>query len=366
MSINSIRKKAIIFRHPDGFALPTILIASMIMLTVLLASVTSTAAVRVSLVAQYYNNLSQTAGDAGVAYAKSCLADNNGAPLWSDAKPLRPNTDCSGNQLVGFTCPDASTDDRCSVVVNDNIVSTFSVGLPSLVGGKASEVNSVGLTKLLKTSSGSVWRQYSSSNRLYIPVVISKIIFETGCTITTSGGLRTHTCSAPGTYNLTASGGGAVTVTIKGAGGGGGGMEETSYSHDGSPGQGATSFKNNTLNATWASLPGGGGKANVDYGCHSYNVSNGDPGGTQILGYANMTNWIAVVGGGSSGGWGAYSSCGAYAGNGGNGGKLTGNINISSEDFTIIVSAGGAGGTGDYDDGSPGGNGVVTISYPIE
>jgi hypothetical protein len=39
----------------NGFALPTVLIASIVMLTVLLASVTSTAAIRASLMTQYYN-----------------------------------------------------------------------------------------------------------------------------------------------------------------------------------------------------------------------------------------------------------------------------------------------------------------------
>ena len=73
------------YRRLRGFALPTVLIASIVMLTVLLVAVTSTAAVRASLTAQYYGQLSQTASDAGTAYAKACLAANNGVPLWSGA-----------------------------------------------------------------------------------------------------------------------------------------------------------------------------------------------------------------------------------------------------------------------------------------
>ena len=124
------------------------------MLTVLLVAVTSTAAVRASLTAQYYGQLSQAAGDAGVAYAKACLAANNGVPLWSGASPLMPNTDCAGNQLAGFTCPTLIADARCSVSANGTAVATFSVG-----DLQAGSVNSTGILKLLRSSDGSVWRQ---------------------------------------------------------------------------------------------------------------------------------------------------------------------------------------------------------------
>ncbi len=154
-------------RRTGGFALPTVLIASIVMLTVLLVAVTSTAAVRASIKAQYYNQLSQLAGDAGVVYAKACLNANNGVPLWTNNNPLKPGTDCTGTQLVGFTCPDNSTDARCSVMVNDGSPTTFTVSLPELSAtGKAINVNSIGSTKLLRSSDSSSWRQYNQSVRL--------------------------------------------------------------------------------------------------------------------------------------------------------------------------------------------------------
>lgn len=123
--------------YSGGFALPTILIASVVMLTVLLVAVTSTATVRVSLMSQNYNQIAKNAGEAGLAYAKACLDANNGIPQWSDTNPLKPGTDCTGTQLTGFTCPVGSTDSRCSVMTNDtdgdstiDVRSTFTVGYP--------------------------------------------------------------------------------------------------------------------------------------------------------------------------------------------------------------------------------------------
>ncbi len=112
-------------RRLSGFALPTILIASIIMLTVLLAAVTSTSSVRAALTAQYYNQLSQNAGESGNAFAKYCLSQNNGIPQWTDEKPLMPNTDCSGN--VTHACS-GSTDPLCAVMVSGNTMTTFSIG----------------------------------------------------------------------------------------------------------------------------------------------------------------------------------------------------------------------------------------------
>lgn len=86
--------------HRGGFALPTVLIASVVMLTILAVSVSSVTAVRTTLKTQYYEQLAKAAGEAGVAYAKACLAQNGNKPLWTDNKPLKPSTDCAGNELL--------------------------------------------------------------------------------------------------------------------------------------------------------------------------------------------------------------------------------------------------------------------------
>jgi alpha-tubulin suppressor-like RCC1 family protein len=133
-----------------GFALPTILIASVIMLTVLLGSVTTTSSISAVLKSEFYNQLAQTAADSGISYAKSCLSVNNGVAGWSDVNKLKVNTDCFGihqtiycpvgvsdsrcitssNPYASFTCPDNSIDPRClvSISLDKKIVSSFTVG----------------------------------------------------------------------------------------------------------------------------------------------------------------------------------------------------------------------------------------------
>jgi len=137
-----------------GFALPTILIASIVMLTVLLVSVTSTTALRVAINGQYYSQLAQLAGEAGTAYAEACLHNNANIPTWSDAKPLTPATDCSGN--VQGTYP-------AYILTNaTNVRSGFSVGMPTVdASGRATTVPNTGYAEITRESNGAVWRRYN-------------------------------------------------------------------------------------------------------------------------------------------------------------------------------------------------------------
>lgn len=145
--------------YRGGFALPTVLIASVVMLTILAVSVTSVAAVRTSLKTQYYEQLAKEAGEAGVAYARACLSKNGNTPLWSNAKPLKPSTDCSGNLISGLSCPG---DAGCSVISSDTVRSSFSVPAPAVnVQGKAVTIPNSGYVDLLRGSNGQVWRTYN-------------------------------------------------------------------------------------------------------------------------------------------------------------------------------------------------------------
>lgn len=161
-------------RRSNGFALPTILVASIIMLSVLVVTLSSIVSVRVSLKDQYYIQLKQAASESGVAYAKACLVANGNIPQWSDATPLKPNTDCSGAQLAGADCTVAAnltTIPLCSVTSNNSsdnrFISTFEVGLPKLdANGKAIDVTAKGSVDLLRPSDNSPWRSYNSVARL--------------------------------------------------------------------------------------------------------------------------------------------------------------------------------------------------------
>ena len=142
-----------------GFALPTVLIASIVLLTILAVSVTATAAVRTTLKNQYYSQLAKAAGEAGVVYAKSCLAQNENEPQWSNAKPLTPATDCAGDLIGSPTCPG---DTACSVTVSGNVRSSFSVPEPTLDSdGKAVTIANNGYVDITRTSDGSIWKTYT-------------------------------------------------------------------------------------------------------------------------------------------------------------------------------------------------------------
>jgi hypothetical protein len=150
----------------SGFALPTVLISSVIMLSVLAFAAASSSTVSTNLDDQYYNQLAQAAGDAGAAYAKACLAANGGT-LWSSDKSLRPDTDCLGNQLPPASCPTLATNPCHFVMLNGNYFATFKVDYPS--SGNASDIVSSGSTGLLRSSDinagivSNPWRQYNQS-----------------------------------------------------------------------------------------------------------------------------------------------------------------------------------------------------------
>lgn len=107
----------------DGFTLPTVLLASVLMLAVLATALQLVSATSASLRDQYYNRLAREAAEAGSIMASNCIEDSGAAePTWTDAKPLKPNTDCNGNAVSGqspYVLGDTSAELR----------STFSVGV---------------------------------------------------------------------------------------------------------------------------------------------------------------------------------------------------------------------------------------------
>jgi alpha-tubulin suppressor-like RCC1 family protein/Tfp pilus assembly protein PilV len=141
-------------RNSRGFALPTVLIASVIMLTILLAAVGASSSIRTSLNLQYYNQLAREASESGVARARECLEKNGYNATWNDIDQLHPNTDCNG----GSACVDTS---NCFVMNRGNIRTTFSVDEP--VDQTVSQiVNVTSKVELLRSSNGNVWHTYTN------------------------------------------------------------------------------------------------------------------------------------------------------------------------------------------------------------
>lgn len=145
-----------------GFALPTILLVSTVMIAILVASIAAAAASRVSLDSQYYNHLAKQAAESGIARAMECLKSSGYSPQWTTAassRDLRPNSDCTGATRGGASL----------YVVGDgtgpssNIRTTYTIDAPTGTGiGSILRVN--GKTELVRgTSPGTVWRTYEQS-----------------------------------------------------------------------------------------------------------------------------------------------------------------------------------------------------------
>lgn len=178
----------------QGFALPTVLISSVVMLTVLSVTVTASASIRTSLKSQYYSQLAKAAGDAGVAYAEACLAANGNIPTWSNANPLTPATDCSGSVVGG---------NPTTVSTNGDIVSSFSVGMPTTdASGRAVTIPNSGFVQLLRTSTGAVWKTYNQPTAQ--PAVVPDLC--SGSATSSLGWTNAIASASAAGYTLTGSG----------------------------------------------------------------------------------------------------------------------------------------------------------------
>jgi Tfp pilus assembly protein PilV len=80
-----------------GFALPTILISSVIMFIVLVSAVSATANVSASLDRQLYRQLAREAAESGVVRALNCLKNNNYVAQWTSSSSLYPGSPCTGS-----------------------------------------------------------------------------------------------------------------------------------------------------------------------------------------------------------------------------------------------------------------------------
>lgn len=136
-----------------GFALPTVLIASVMMLIILLSAISASGSIRTALNSLYYNQLAREAAESGVALATACLKDSAYVAQWSNASPLRPNTSCLG----GAACTNNA---NCFVMTSENVRTTFEVGAP--VNQTVSQGITVkGKVELLRGSNSTIWRDYT-------------------------------------------------------------------------------------------------------------------------------------------------------------------------------------------------------------
>lgn len=341
----------------SGFALPTILIASIIMLSVLLVSVASTVAMRVSLSAQTYNQLAGNAGDAGLVYAKACLDASGGVPTWTDANPLTPSTDCSGNQLPGFTCPDGTADSRCAVTVNGGAIAQVLV-----VGGGGGGGGTI-------AGGGGGGGLIYNSTFSFTPQAYTVTVGFGG-----TGATGYNTAGQVG-----GKGGDSIFSSLTAYGsGGGGGWDGYPPSSGGSGGGGAGNVNNPpTTNSGTTGVAGqgnnGGNGSSVDgwggggggAGAVGVNGTNGAGGAGGVGKQYDISGTNTYYAGGGGGGTRNYPPAGAGGLGGGGAGS---NTSVLATDGTANTGSGGGGAgytvANSARIGGNGGSGVVIISYP--
>jgi hypothetical protein len=150
-----------------AFALPTVLIVSTVMLVVLLAAVQASVSVTQSLDTQYKDKLSKEAAESGIAMAKACLAANANVVQWTDARPLKPNTDCTGGE-PSVTCPASSTDASCYVLNTTSFRTKFSVGVTVSGTPAITEITSMGIADEVRKTSGTPINRLTYTIRLNV------------------------------------------------------------------------------------------------------------------------------------------------------------------------------------------------------
>jgi alpha-tubulin suppressor-like RCC1 family protein/Tfp pilus assembly protein PilV len=136
-----------------GFALPTILISSVIMIIVLLSAVSATLSTQSAMDSQYYNQLAREAAESGITYALDCIASNNNTAPWiANGAQLKPNLACDGITDTGGSAYVEQT----STVQTSFTVSSVQSDPTSIKLSVTSEVD------LLRSSNSSnVWRSYN-------------------------------------------------------------------------------------------------------------------------------------------------------------------------------------------------------------
>lgn len=148
--------------YKEGFTLPTVMMVSMLMFGMLAIAVQFLATSASSLRDFQYTQVARQAVESGVAHASECLRANGYSPSWTAARPLKPNTACTG-----YTAASTSA----YVVNNNGVRSFYTVGLPSSVEG-AQRVSVTGTVQLVRDN-GTVWKSYTQTGAANIGATVS-------------------------------------------------------------------------------------------------------------------------------------------------------------------------------------------------
>lgn len=137
-----------------GFALPTVLIAAVIMMMVLVSGMTVSSVILTALKTQYYNQLAREAASSGAVAAEACIRANDGTTPWTaSGNDLTPNRDCSGNTISGASAYVSQT---------SQLQTAFDVQSAQITNGNV-RVVVTGTVQLLRQSDSSVWKSYTTT-----------------------------------------------------------------------------------------------------------------------------------------------------------------------------------------------------------
>lgn len=147
----------------EGFALPTIMIAAVVMMIVMVAGVGAVSSILVAQDNARYQQLAQEAADSGMVMAKACLAKTSGVPQWNSSKPLKPGSDCGGVQPA--TCSSATPASTCFVLNAAPVRTDFVVTTTTNADGTVAQLTSTGTARLIRSSNGASWKTYTDTRR---------------------------------------------------------------------------------------------------------------------------------------------------------------------------------------------------------
>ena len=167
-------KVVMLRRVSQGFALPTVVITSVVLFGVLVAVISSVSSVRATLNNQYQQALARDAAESGAAYAEYCYsiqAGTSDTTEWPRATTgpgltLDNGDNCNGKPNTSLNCGTAGESSQCYVVKSGNVRTGFSVSRTS-VSGISYTLKSVGTVDLMRSSTSTASGVKSSSSLMY-------------------------------------------------------------------------------------------------------------------------------------------------------------------------------------------------------
>lgn len=146
-------------RVAAGFALPTVLIAGIVMMIVLMTTLVAASGTRANFDSQYYSRLAREAAESGALFAQNCMRENDFEVTW-DGGSLETGHDCNRGGSTGY------------------IIETDTYRTKYIVANMSNEPNQnrievTGVVELLRRSTGASWRSYEQKLNVLVSSEVS-------------------------------------------------------------------------------------------------------------------------------------------------------------------------------------------------